>query len=109
MRRGLRFTEQMKGWLSFDETDFNQALLRGRATRTSAKLRLTIEIRDLDAFVDERSEWASAWAGSNATSSAGGWHVESGQVPALRPARPAPPADALPRVPARPRWGGRSR
>ena len=65
MRRGVRFTEQMKGWLSFDETDFNQALLHGRSNRTAAKLRLTIEIQDLDAFIGDREAWASAsgWLG----------------------------------------------
>jgi hypothetical protein len=56
----VRFSEQMKGWLSFNETDFNQALLHGRVNGTSAKLRLTVEIRDLDRFVAERAEQAAA-------------------------------------------------
>jgi hypothetical protein len=50
--RALRFTEEMKGWLSFDQTDFNQALLHGRREGTRAKLRLTIEIADLARFLD---------------------------------------------------------
>src|SRR4029450_5382617 len=50
--RALHFTEEMKGWLSFDQTDFNQALLHGRREGTRAKLRLTIEIGDLARFLD---------------------------------------------------------
>jgi hypothetical protein len=48
---GVRFTEQLTGWLSFSETDFNQALLAGRRDGTRARMRLTIEIDDLDRFV----------------------------------------------------------
>ena len=45
------FTEELKGWLSFDETDFNQALLHGRRQGTKARLRLKMEVADLDSFV----------------------------------------------------------
>jgi hypothetical protein len=47
----LRFTEQLKGWLSFDETDFNQALHHGRRQGTQARMRLAIEVADLDRFI----------------------------------------------------------
>jgi hypothetical protein len=50
-RKAVSFTEQLKGWLSFDETDFNQALLHGRRQGTKARLRLKMEVADLDSFV----------------------------------------------------------
>jgi hypothetical protein len=60
---GVRFTEQLTGWISFGETDFNQALLHGRRDGTKATMRLTIQIGDLDRFV----------AGPAHTASAHGW------------------------------------
>ena len=78
MTRGLRFTEQMKGWLSFDETDFNQALLRGRVARTSAALRLTIEIPDLDGYIRDREGWAYASGWLECDELGGRLFVESG-------------------------------
>jgi hypothetical protein len=80
MTRGVRFTEQMKGWLSFDETDFNQALLHGRVNGTSAKLRLTVEIRDLGRFIDERSEQAAARGWLEFDELGGRLMVEAGRV-----------------------------
>ena len=50
-RKAVSFTEELKGWLSFDETDFNQALLHGRRQGTKARLRLKMEVADLDSFV----------------------------------------------------------
>jgi hypothetical protein len=50
-RKGVRFTEQLKGWLSFDETDFNQALLRGHRQGTKARMRLAMEVADIDRFI----------------------------------------------------------
>jgi hypothetical protein len=80
MRRGVRFTEQMKGWLSFDEADFNQGLLHGRVNGTSAKLRLTVEIRDLDRFIAERSEQAAARGWLEFDELGGRLMVEAGRV-----------------------------
>lgn len=60
---GVRFTEQLTGWLSFSETDFNQALLQGRRDGIRARMRLTIEVDDLDRFV----------AGPAHTARASGW------------------------------------
>ena len=60
MSRGVQFTEEMKGWLSFDEADYNQALWRGRVNGTSAKLHLTIKITDLDRFAADRNALAAA-------------------------------------------------
>ena len=50
-QKAVSFTEQLKGWLSFDQTDFNQALLHGRRQGTKARLRLKMEVADLDTFV----------------------------------------------------------
>ena len=60
MRRGVQFKEWMKGWLSFDETDHNQAMRAGRSQGTTVKLRLTIRIGDLDSFLADRSARARA-------------------------------------------------
>ncbi len=48
---GIGFTEEMSGWISFVETDFNQALLAGRSAGRTAKVHLDVEIPDLDAFI----------------------------------------------------------
>jgi hypothetical protein len=80
MKRGVRFTEQMKGWLSFDETDFNQALLHGRVNGTSAKVRLAVEIRDLDRFIAERNEQAAASGWLEIDELGGRLMVEAGRV-----------------------------
>jgi hypothetical protein len=57
---GLGFTEEMSGWLSFEETDFNQALLAGRRARRTAKVHLDIEIADLDRFIADPRHLARA-------------------------------------------------
>ncbi|MCA1689706.1 MAG: hypothetical protein LC720_04460 [Actinobacteria bacterium] len=57
---GVGFTEEMAGWLSFEETDFNQALLAGRRARRTALVHLRIEIDDLDAFIADPNHPASA-------------------------------------------------
>lgn len=49
--RPVRFTETLRGWLSFDQVDFNQALLHGRRDRIRAGMRLTIEAPDIDRFI----------------------------------------------------------
>ena len=89
MRRGVRFTEQMKGWLSFDETDFNQALLHGRVNGTSAKVRLAVEIRDLDRFIAERSEQAAASGWLEVDELGGRLMVEAGGFSCSRRCAPA--------------------
>lgn len=80
MTRGVQFTEHMKGWVSFDDTDFNQALLRGHAGGTSAKLRLAIQIRDLDEFVADRDEHAAARGWFECDELGGRLMVETGRL-----------------------------
>ncbi len=79
MTRGVQFDEQMKGWLSFNETDFNQSLWRGRADGNSAKLGLTIKIRDLDRFVADRNAQASAEGWFECDELGGRFMVEKGR------------------------------
>jgi hypothetical protein len=45
---GVSWTEELNGRLSFDQTDFNQAMLDGRRCR----LRLTLKINDMDHFLE---------------------------------------------------------
>jgi len=60
---GLRFTEQLHGWLSFDEEDYNQAFAEGRRAGRCATLHLTIEIASLDRFLADpaMSAGATGW------------------------------------------------
>jgi alpha-beta hydrolase superfamily lysophospholipase len=46
----LRFTERMRGWVSFDVRDYNSALIAGRRARNRCSANLVVEIDDLDAF-----------------------------------------------------------
>ncbi|MGI8801523.1 MAG: hypothetical protein ACR2KV_05030 [Solirubrobacteraceae bacterium] len=48
---GLSFTEELSGWLDFEHTEFNQALLAGQRARRTVKIHLTITIADIDAFI----------------------------------------------------------
>jgi hypothetical protein len=48
---GVRWTEEMTGYVSFDQTDFNQALMEGRRDGASLSLRMTIQIDDIGAFI----------------------------------------------------------
>jgi hypothetical protein len=57
---GLRFTEELHGWLSFDEDDYNQAFAEGRRAGRSAALHLTIAIPSLDRFLADREMSATA-------------------------------------------------
>jgi predicted acylesterase/phospholipase RssA len=50
-RRGVRFSEEMSGWVAFGEDRYEAGAERGRAERTSFGFRLDIEIDDLDRFV----------------------------------------------------------
>ena len=76
---GLRFTEQLKGWLSFDETDFNQALLRGRRDGIKARMRLKIEVADLDRFIAGRTHSAQARGYLHCDELGGRLETESGR------------------------------
>ena len=46
----VRFTEEMKGHVSFGETDYERGAREGREAGTRLMFHLTIEVEDLDRF-----------------------------------------------------------
>jgi cholesterol oxidase len=56
----LEFTEEMKGFVTLDETDTQRGYDRGRADETKLMFRLTIRTEDVDTFVAEPSHQAGA-------------------------------------------------
>ena len=56
----LEFTEEMKGFITFGETDYRAAYKKGKEDETSFMFRLTIAINDVDRFVDEPAHPGSA-------------------------------------------------
>jgi hypothetical protein len=54
----LRFHDHMDGFVSFDETDYNQAWLEGRKAGRPCSFDLDIEAADADRFLDEREHTA---------------------------------------------------
>lgn len=53
MYERLRFRERMRGWVSFDQRDFNPAVVAGKRDGVRCSLDVTVEIDDLDAFVHD--------------------------------------------------------
>ncbi|QIN77435.1 hypothetical protein GBA65_01720 [Rubrobacter marinus] len=49
-RTGVRFTEEMKGYVSFGEEDYERGAREGREAGTRLMFHLTIEVEDLDRF-----------------------------------------------------------
>lgn len=49
----LRYREAMRGWVSFDERDFNLGLWQGRAEGGRCAFALDVRVDDLDRFVDD--------------------------------------------------------
>jgi hypothetical protein len=64
----LRFTEQMKGFMSFGEHDHQHGFMRGRETGTDLMFQLTIEVDDINSFVADPRHRATAtgWVSSHA-------------------------------------------
>ncbi len=60
---GVRWAEQLSGWLSFGQTDFNQAMLEGRRDGAAITIRLSVEVDDIDQFVHAASRRARVTAG----------------------------------------------
>ncbi len=61
----VRFTEEMKGHVTFGESDFERGEEEGRRSDTSIMFHLTIEVDDLDGFAADPKRWATAegWVG----------------------------------------------
>ena len=56
----LRFTEEMKGYVTLGETDYHVGFREGRKSGSFLMFHLTIVLDDVDAFVADRSHKASA-------------------------------------------------
>ena len=59
----VRFTEEMKGHVSFGEDDYERGAREGRESDTRLMFRLTIEVENLDRFAadDRREARAEGW------------------------------------------------
>jgi cholesterol oxidase len=57
----LRFTEEMKGWFSFQAASYSSGAEAGREAGSSLMFHLTIETEDVDRFVADRDHVARAW------------------------------------------------
>jgi cholesterol oxidase len=55
----VRFTEEMKGYLDFEETDYERAFEAGKAVRRKLMFHLTITADDVDRFVADPHHEAS--------------------------------------------------
>jgi len=64
----VRFTEEMRGFMSFGEDDFERGAALGRAADTSLMFHLTIETPGIDEFLADpaRAADASGWVRSEA-------------------------------------------
>ena len=64
----VRFTEEMKGHVSFGERDHERGAREGRENGTRLMFHLTIEVGDLDRFAadDRREASAEGWVGCEA-------------------------------------------
>ena len=60
---GVRFTEEMKGHVSFGERDYESGAREGQETGTRLMFHLTIEVEDLNRFASDarREAIASGW------------------------------------------------
>jgi hypothetical protein len=56
----VRFTEEMKGYVSFGEEDYERGAKEGRQDNTRLMFHLTIEVEDLDLFEADREHEAKA-------------------------------------------------
>lgn len=59
-RYTLRFTEEMKGWFAFAETDYRRGEEKGRRDGSSLMFHLTITTDDLDRFITDPGHLAAA-------------------------------------------------
>ena len=75
----LAFTEEMKGFVSFDEEDFDRGYRAGREQRTALMFHLTITADDLDRFIatPEHQARAEGYVRSDALGAAS-WRSSAG-------------------------------
>ena len=60
---GVRWTEWLNGWMSFDQTDFNQATLEGKRDGRKLGAELTLQIDDVAKFIESPRRLASVYSG----------------------------------------------
>ena len=67
-RKSVRFTEEMKGYITFAENDYERGAREGRKGGTGLMFHLTIEVDDLDRFAADprREATAEGWVGCDA-------------------------------------------
>src|SRR3712207_5099570 len=67
-RKSVRFTEEMKGYITFGESDYERGAREGRESGTRLMFHLTIEVGDLDRFAADprREATAEGWVGCDA-------------------------------------------
>jgi pimeloyl-ACP methyl ester carboxylesterase len=67
-RKSVRFTEGMKGYVTFGESDYERGAREGRKSGTHLMFHLTIEVDDLDRFTSDprREATAEGWVGCDA-------------------------------------------
>ena len=80
----VTWTETFKGWLTYDHTDFNQALLEGRRLRSRVCARLTLWLDDAEATAPKGRVTSGYvdWDGFE-----GRMDVEDGRFELFRPVR----------------------
>jgi hypothetical protein len=59
-RTSIRFTEEMKGYIAFGESDYERGAREGRKSDTRLMFHLTIEVDDLDRFAADARREATA-------------------------------------------------
>ena len=66
--KSVRFTEEMKGYITFGESDYERGGREGRKSGTRLMFHLTIEVDDLDRFTTDprREATAEGWVGCDA-------------------------------------------
>jgi len=74
----LEFTEEMKGYLTFGKTDYAEGFKQGKKDRNFFMFHLTIEIADVDSFVDDPMKQATAKGWVSCEALGGQRQVESG-------------------------------
>src|SRR5215212_8455354 len=67
-RKSVRFTEEMKGYVTFGESDYERGAREGLKSGTRLMFHLTIEVVDLDRFAADprREATAEGWVGCDA-------------------------------------------
>jgi hypothetical protein len=67
-RKSVRFTEEMKGYIAFGESDYERGAREGRKSGTRLMFHLTIAVDDLDRFAADvrREATAEGWVGCDA-------------------------------------------